>query len=230
MAAVSNGLQLQIGAGVSAAPTYCTFVDVDMDQATGAGCLVEAAAWNTFTNCKFTSSGVATTISALVHRAGAEGNIFQNCNFQGYNGVGGNGVYIENSTNISFLGCLFGQNTAGLNIGGSVTNLNVHGNSFVGNTATIAGTVAQAGISIKNNIGHKLTTNLAPAVPASTSAVTNNTGYTVSVHIVGGTVTNVVVSGVSTNRAGGEFRVETGQTISITYSAAPTWTWLPSWG
>lgn len=229
MAAVSSGLVLQVGAGISAAPTFCTFSDVDMDQATSAGFLVEAAAWNTFTNCKITSSGVSTTISGLVHRAGAQGNTFHNCNFQGYNGAGGNGIYIENSTDISFTACLLGQNTNGLNIGANVT-MNFHGNTFSGNTNTIAGTVAQAGISIKNNIGHKPTANLAPAVPASTVSATNNTGYTASVHIVGGTVTNVVISGVSTNRAGGEYRIEPGQTISITYSVAPTWTWLPSWG
>jgi len=65
-----------------------------------------------------------------------------------------------------------------------------------------------------------------PAVPASTVAVTNTTGQTVSVTVIGGTVTHITVNGTdqatSTNFTA---TVAAGQTIAITYSVAPAWYW-----
>lgn len=65
-----------------------------------------------------------------------------------------------------------------------------------------------------------------PAVPASTVAVANNAGVDCEVYITGGTVTAVTVGGVATGLTGGAFRVPVNQTIAITYSVAPTWTWF----
>jgi hypothetical protein len=66
-----------------------------------------------------------------------------------------------------------------------------------------------------------------PAVPASTTAVTNGNPLPVLVTITGGTVTLVTVSGgtVATSSPASAV-VDTGGTIAITYSAAPTWTWI----
>jgi len=65
----------------------------------------------------------------------------------------------------------------------------------------------------------------APGIPSSGGTVTNTTGYPVTVAITGGTVTNVSVAGVTVGTSGGSYTVLAGQTISITYSAAPSWTW-----
>lgn len=69
----------------------------------------------------------------------------------------------------------------------------------------------------------------APAVPASGVNATNNSGGPVAVTINGGTVTAVTVNGVQvlagTSLAGSVVSVDKGQTISVTYSVAPTWTW-----
>lgn len=64
-----------------------------------------------------------------------------------------------------------------------------------------------------------------PAVPASTVAVTNPTGQFVSVAIVGGTMTNVSVNGVTVGAGAGNYMVPPGGTITMTYTVAPTWTW-----
>ena len=65
-----------------------------------------------------------------------------------------------------------------------------------------------------------------PAVPASTVTTTNTSGQTVFVTVIGGTVTHITVNGAdqatSTNFTA---TVAAGQTIAITYSAAPTWYW-----
>lgn len=65
-----------------------------------------------------------------------------------------------------------------------------------------------------------------PAVPASTVTVTNTTGQTAYVTVIGGTVTHITVAGsdqaTSTNFTA---TVAAGATIAITYSAAPVWYW-----
>lgn len=65
-----------------------------------------------------------------------------------------------------------------------------------------------------------------PAVPASGTPQTNNNPYDVVVTLAGGTVTAVVVNGITLATAtGGSFVVPATKSITLTYSAAPTWTW-----
>jgi hypothetical protein len=65
-----------------------------------------------------------------------------------------------------------------------------------------------------------------PPVPASGSPVTNACGVDCTVHVSGGSVTGIAVHGAVTGLTGGSFRVPAGQTIALTYTAPPTWTWF----
>lgn len=64
-----------------------------------------------------------------------------------------------------------------------------------------------------------------PAVPASTTPVSNTSAMPMTVVISGGTVTTVLVNGVSAGSGDGTYTVPQGGTIAVTYSVAPTWTW-----
>jgi hypothetical protein len=64
-----------------------------------------------------------------------------------------------------------------------------------------------------------------PSVPASGTPVANTSPLPASVVISGGTVSNVVVNGVSVGTGDGTYTVPASQSITLTYSAAPTWTW-----
>jgi len=77
--------------------------------------------------------------------------------------------------------------------------------------------------------GNSFTT---PAVPASTTAVTNTSPLPATVVISGGTLSNVAVNGVTAGTGDGTYTVPSGGTIAMTYSAAPTWTWTlqTAWG
>lgn len=66
----------------------------------------------------------------------------------------------------------------------------------------------------------------APAIPATGTALTNDFGVPARVFVAGGTVTNIAVSGVDTGLTSGMVMVAPGETIALTYTAAPTWTWL----
>ena len=70
----------------------------------------------------------------------------------------------------------------------------------------------------------------APALAASTVAMTNNSGQPVAVTVTGGTVTVIAVGATTqsvngTNLTSGTFVVPAGSTITLTYSVAPTVTW-----
>lgn len=64
-----------------------------------------------------------------------------------------------------------------------------------------------------------------PSVPASLTPVTNTSPLPATVVVSGGTVSNVSVNGVSVGTGDGTYTVPAGQPITLTYSAAPTWTW-----
>jgi len=81
-------------------------------------------------------------------------------------------------------------------------------------------TTATNGTSLDQGAGFST-----PAVPASTTPVTNTAPIAASVTISGGTVSNVAVNGISAGSGDGTYTVPAGQTIAVTYSAAPTWTW-----
>lgn len=66
-----------------------------------------------------------------------------------------------------------------------------------------------------------------PAVPASTVAATNTSGHKMWVEVAAGTVTVVEINDVTIGaRIAGMFLMRPGDTIKITYSAAPTWQWF----
>lgn len=65
-----------------------------------------------------------------------------------------------------------------------------------------------------------------PAVPATTVAYTNAYDVDATVFITGGSVTVIAIGGTATGATSGSFRVPAGQTITLTYSSAPTWTWF----
>ncbi len=85
-----------------------------------------------------------------------------------------------------------------------------------------------ANTRVSGNIGFNPIGKFAsqPAVPATTVPFVNNKGADATVHIAGGTVTVVAVGGQATGATTGTFRVSAGQSITLTYSVAPTWTWF----
>jgi hypothetical protein len=65
-----------------------------------------------------------------------------------------------------------------------------------------------------------------PTVPATTVAATNKSNRDAIVTVTGGTVTVIAVQAVTSGRTSGSLIVPSGNTITLTYSVAPTWTWV----
>lgn len=66
----------------------------------------------------------------------------------------------------------------------------------------------------------------APAVPASTTVQKNTFNHQVQVCVSGGTVTVIAINGVTTGLTSGSFILNANDSITLTYSVAPSWTWL----
>ena len=64
-----------------------------------------------------------------------------------------------------------------------------------------------------------------PSVPASGTPVTNTSPLPVQVVITGGTMSAVVINGVTVGAGAGTYTLPAGQAITLTYTVAPTWTW-----
>jgi hypothetical protein len=64
-----------------------------------------------------------------------------------------------------------------------------------------------------------------PSVPLTTVPVTNTSPLPATVVVSAGTGTNVAINGVLQGTFDGTYTVLPGQTIALTYTVAPTWTW-----
>ena len=153
----------------------------------------------------------------------------------GSNSTGGNPpVSIEtHSTRITVAGCsIIAESGVATGIADTSTLSNHRasytGNTFFNTTDATAITVATPGkyVTTSGNAGFQPGGQTAPSVPASTTALTNPFPFDCTVYVAGGTVSAIAVGGTVTGMTSGPIRVPAGQTITLTYSAAPTWVWV----
>ena len=108
--------------------------------------------------------------------------------------------------------------------GATITNVNVNGVSAGSGAGTC--TVPSGGnIAITYTVATPTWTWTWPALPASTVAFTTTADRAVQVVITGGTMTAVVINGVTVGAGAGTYTVPAFGTIAMTYSVAPTWAW-----
>jgi len=69
-------------------------------------------------------------------------------------------------------------------------------------------------------------TVVSPGVPLTTVPLTSTYNFPVLVTVIGGTVTDVTVNGVSVGSSDGTYVLPALGTITLTYSVAPTWAWI----
>jgi parallel beta-helix repeat protein len=104
-------------------------------------------------------------------------------------------------------------------------------NTYVNNLVSGNGTnwdITSLGNTLRGNLNYNPVGRFAsqPAVPASTVPQVNNRNADATVHVTGGTVTGIAIGGQTTGLTTGSIRVPAGQSITLTYSSAPTWTWF----
>jgi hypothetical protein len=105
-------------------------------------------------------------------------------------------------------------------------------NNILGNVR-VGGMSAQLytnsiGVVAKNNAGYNPVGLLStqPAIPASDVVQVNTNRVPVQIFINGGTVTAIKLNGIATGLISGAFTLSPDETLTLTYSVAPTWTWF----
>lgn len=151
-------------------------------------------------------------------------------------GVCGNGIIIDGTSPCD--GTVVVGNTIRGGKGGAATGINVSesapGAYVAGNwieastypTALNVTAVNLPQVFIGRNPGFAPPALAAPAVPVSTVALANPFPYDCTVYVTGGAVTVIAVKGVATGLTSGAVRVPAGATITLTYTAPPTWAWV----
>lgn len=166
---------------------------------------------------------------------GGDAILVRDCTFE-YNGSSGSsGRYDFQSTvnaHVTVQGCYFytaqGTTAQKTNNAVNVTSGTVifRNNAFYGVGYNASNIFAGVPSIVQDCPGYnplgKLT---APTIGAS--PYTTNVGATdITAYITGGTVSSVAINGQTTGMTSGAFRVKAGQTITITYTVAPSWTWF----
>ena len=151
---------------------------------------------------------------------------------EGYQGIGLSAIASSTFDSVVVAGNRCGDRQGsptqnhGLLIEAGATNILVEGNNFLNNVTGGVSDLSTGGATFRNNLGYNPVGVLGPpAVPASTVAYTNAYGVDAQVFITGGTVTVIKIGSFTTGLTSGIFVVPAGQTITITYSSVPTWTW-----
>lgn len=142
-------------------------------------------------------------------------------------GVGDTTVHGNSLSDRIGYGVKFGNQTHGIKFNGGHSGLNIVGNDIRNNSVGAVTGDYSGNNRLHDNLGLNPKGSLtAPAVPASATPYTNNFGHDCTVYVAGGSVSAIATGGVTTGMTSGAIRVPAGQTITLTYTVAPTWTWF----
>ncbi|WP_226052643.1 hypothetical protein [Dickeya chrysanthemi] len=214
----NNVVALRLAYGVQ-----CSLINVRANcYADGAGTnvgralVVEQAGFTSYIACSFGNASYGVSFLNGVSFA----NNFIGCDFENINIALYNGSV--NSGGHTFIGCQFSlwtQYLAQAPVG--ATNRFLIINPNVSQTSGLLDPANGVGIKFQSDqLG--ITT---PAVPASGVTVTNTTGRDVVVTVWAGNVSAISRNGAAQGMAGGTVILHPMDTIALTYSVAPGWTW-----
>ena len=143
-----------------------------------------------------------------------------------YKNNGQNGILVSGSAGtVDVRGAVF-DNTTGtqeraLYEATSTSTVSMIGNDISGQTTAPFYLANATSYATRNTGASPQATIAAPTVGASPWTYTNTNSVPVTMYVSGGTVTSIVQSGVTTGLTAGAFPLEVGQSVVVTYTAAP---------
>jgi len=194
--------------------------------------LITAGVGNEVNGGKITSSAVGTTSKAIaLIGADASENTLRGVHIGGYYDTNGTGVLLSNTSknrlyDVQVEGC-----AQGLAFDGTNTQTHVRGGDLSSNVPiAIGGSIAGVGNRVEGVKGFFGTDRIgSPAMPASGVTVTNNYGCAARVFINGGTISLISINSIASGfTTGAMLMLLPGESLSITYSVAPSWNWIGS--
>lgn len=224
------GIAFQQGPGIAKVPIFNTFSNVDFDQNSQNAVLIAEGRENLFIGGAITSSDVGTGSTAirLIGQSSTH-NSFIGTSISGYYATNGTGFSLENTNSNTLSDVKVEGTTTGVRfIGSGNVNTSLSDCDLAtGVTNAIVGSVANTGNRVINCKGFSAAGLISsPAMIASTGSVTNSYGVPVRVFIYGGTISLIRINGIGAGFTGGAVLLQPGETISLTYSSAPSWNWI----
>jgi hypothetical protein len=113
----------------------------------------------------------------------------------------------------------------GIRLATGVANIRMTGGELIGNVTNPIYLMTLAAFDYVRNVNGlnpRGAPTAPPALPLSTVTGTNTSGVDCTMTVTGGTVTVIVIQGVTTNMTSGAFFLPAMGTFAITYSSAPT--------
>lgn len=192
----------------------------------------DTALWLYFCNgCQISNCQFTRGVTQFISFQGATHNSVSKCYFDAFVGTASGQHMINCSSTCAdnlVEGCTVNAGTGWPGFLNDNSNSGAQ-NRYINNQTQGLQVLLNASQSIMRNNpgynprGHSMTQ---PAVPASGTAVTNTYGVDADVYVSGGTVTGVTINSTATGLTNGAFHIPVGSSITLTYSAAPTWQWI----
>lgn len=223
-AAVQSGVLLRQGTGVAVTPTYTSIADSHIDQPEAFGIQANGTFFTTITDVMVTANASYEGIPAFSLN-NDYGSTIDTCVAQGFSASGGALVQLSASNQANIVNNTSSGNYAGVGFANSPTNVSVKNNQFTSPTTPISGSPAGVGNVISGNAGIGSSLLSVPMVASGQSQV-NSFGYNCMVYVTGGTISAIAINGTNLALVTGAFKVNVGDSISITYSSAPAWNWV----
>lgn len=201
--------------------SYCdvTLIDCDLQEYGSANCTIYCGAYSRLHAYRLNSA-------AQIDSNQANAQIFlDDCELIGVQSYGSGGSTTVYANNCRWNPPASYPGDPALYMASSSTlTAYVRGGSYIGSAGMVGSGVngKVEGVTNYNPVG----VITAPSVPASGTAQSNTFVVRVRIFVTGGTVSAIAINGTATGMTNGTFELDPGETITVTYSAVPTWTWF----
>ncbi|HET9189801.1 MAG TPA: glycosyl hydrolase family 28-related protein [Rudaea sp.] len=220
------GLLVQTGSGVAVAPTFLDVISFDSDQCVSHAIDIEDGEWIRIIGGNLTASGRTPAAFALLIN-GATSVFVDGVTVQGFSSTPGSGIYIANGTDIQLRNCVIDTCYYGFTFAATNAGITMIGCALQNCSNAFNGALpSDAGSFFYGNKGLSSYANTVPGMPASGTALVNPFPFACRIWVWAGTVSafHVAETGIP---VGTPFYtdLEPGESIKITYTSAPSWTW-----
>jgi hypothetical protein len=212
------------GIGIKIQNSASRFTNVRFDEC-DTSAHVYFSSSNVFDSCHFDRG-----ITRFVNLQGGKSNRFIGNTFSTFSGVGSKNIMdvsdAGNEANV-ISSNVVEQGVGWTNFVVEVGGTGTPANQYIANETAGLGITQVSGV-FRDNHGYNPVGSLTPpaANPVSNTVYANTQGVDATVCISGGTVTVIKIGGVTTGLTSGAFRVPAEQTITVTQSVNPSWTWF----
>jgi len=241
----ASGIVLSVGSGPAVAPSYIHISNHDIDTFGTNGISISGTSSASCVDIKITGGIISAPNGAIpcISISRAIRVLINEVIMDDYLVTAlASGINMANTQSVQVKDCTLNGFAIGLGfIGTNNIGTQILGNEITNCTTPLVGDITNAGTGtmrvVENRgLNPQALTVTTPAIPATGVTVQNTTGTDVTVAITGGTNVTVGLNGYNTGitlspsgvSTGGMYTLQANGSISLTYTVAPTWVWIPN--